>query len=183
MTRAASSGLERLNELAPGEAEALLLSCCGSREWARRLAAERPFGSAGELAKASDRIWRSLPKEEWLAAFAAHPRLGEVAGEKGTGSFDQKRGLSPFWSREEQAGTATASPETLANLAEANREYEERFGHIFIVCASGKSAAEMLAEALARLHNDAQTELEIAAEEQRKITRLRLAKLLEAEGA
>jgi OHCU decarboxylase len=100
---------------------------------------------------------------------------------------EQKRGLSPFWahdwSRREQAGTKSASPETLANLADANREYEERFGHIFIVCASGKSAAEMLAEALARLHNDAQTELAIAAEEQRKITRLRLAKLLEAEEA
>jgi OHCU decarboxylase len=100
---------------------------------------------------------------------------------------EQKRGLSPFWahdwSRREQAGTKSASPETLANLADANGEYEERFGHIFIVCASGKSAAEMLAEALARLHNDAQTELAIAAEEQRKITRLRLAKLLEAEEA
>ena len=186
MTHAASSGLQRLNELPPAEAEAHLLSCCGSREWARRLSAERPFASAEELAEASDRIWRSLPKEEWLGAFAAHPRLGEVAGTGPTGAkqkSDQKRGLSPFWSREEQAGTATASPETLANLAEANREYEERFGHVFIVCASGKSAAEMLAEALARLHNDAQTELEIAAEEQRKITRLRLAKLLEAEGA
>jgi OHCU decarboxylase len=175
VTRAESSGLERLNELPPGEAEALLLSCCGSREWARRLSAERPFGSAEELAEASDRIWLSLPKEEWLGAFAAHARIG---------SSDQPNSdRSRDWSRREQAGTKSASPETLANLAEANREYEERFGHIFIVCASGKSAAEMLAEALSRLHNDAQTELEIAAEEQRRITRLRLAKLLEAEGA
>ena len=184
MTRATSSGLERLNELPPREAEALLLSCCGSREWARQLAAERPFGSAEELAEASDRIWRSLPNEEWLGAFAAHPRLGEVAG---TGPAGLHPPSSPSrtadWSRREQAGTKSASSQTLANIAEANRRYEERFGHIFIVCASGKSAAEMLAEALARLHNDAQTELEIAAEEQRKITRLRLAKLLEAEGA
>jgi OHCU decarboxylase len=187
VTRAASSGLQRLNELPPAEAEAHLLSCCGSREWARRLSAERPFASAEELAEASDRIWRSLSKADWREAFGAHPRLGDVAGTGPTGlhpppNSDQKRGLSPFWSREEQAGTATASTETLASLADANREYEERFGHIFIVCASGKSAAEMFAEALARLHNDAQTELGIAAEEQRKITRLRLAKLLEAEG-
>jgi OHCU decarboxylase len=179
VTPAASSRLDWLNELPRADAEGLLLSCCGSREWARRLSEERPFGSAEDLAEASDRIWRSLPKADWREAFGAHPRIGE----KGTGSFDQKRGLSPFWSREEQAGTATASTETLANLAEANREYEERFGHIFIVCASGKSAAEMLALAQSRLHNDSQTELEIAAEEQRKITRLRLAKLLEAEGA
>ncbi|HEV8609720.1 MAG TPA: 2-oxo-4-hydroxy-4-carboxy-5-ureidoimidazoline decarboxylase [Thermoanaerobaculia bacterium] len=198
MTRAASSGLERLNELPPGEAETLLLSCCGSREWARRLSAERPFGRAEELAEASDRIWRSLPKEEWLGAFAAHPRLGEVAGTGPTDLHPQQSiagtgpaGLHPppslsraaDWSRREQAGTKSASRQTLANLAEANREYEERFGHIFIVCASGKSAAEMLALVQSRLHNDAQTELEIAAEEQRKITRLRLAKLLEAEGA
>jgi OHCU decarboxylase len=198
VTRAAGSGLERLNELPPGEAEAVLLSCCGSREWARRLSAERPFRSAEELAEASDRIWRALPKEEWLGAFAAHPRLGDVAGTgpaglhpqqsiAGTGPADLHPPPSPSraadWSRREQAGTKGASPQTLANLAEANREYEQRFGHIFIVCASGKSAAEMLALALARLHNDAQTELEIAAEEQRKITRLRLAKLLEAEGA
>jgi OHCU decarboxylase len=204
LTRATSSGLERLNELPPREAEALLLSCCGSREWARQLAAERPFGSAEELAEASDRIWRSLPNEEWLGAFAAHPRLGEVAGTGPAGLHPQQfiagtgpPGLHPQqsiasppnsgrfrdWSRREQAGTKSASSQTLANLAEANRRYEERFGHIFIVCASGKSAAEMLALARARLHNDAQTELEIAAEEQRKITRLRLAKLLEAEGA
>jgi OHCU decarboxylase len=199
VTRATGSGLERLNELPFREAEALLLSCCGSREWARQLSAERPFGSAEELAEASDRIWRSLPKEEWLGAFAAHPRLGEVAGTgfnlhphpnsvAGTGPpglhpHPNSADRSGAWSSREQAGTKSASSQTLANLAEANRRYEERFGHIFIVCASGKSAAEMLALARARLHNDAQTELEIAAEEQRKITRLRLAKLLEAEGA
>jgi OHCU decarboxylase len=198
-----SSALERLNVLLSEEAEARLLSCCGSREWARRLAEERPFATAEALAEAADRIWRSLSKEEWREAFAAHPRIGDVVGTgptdlhppnsvAGTGpaglhpppnSEQQKRGLSPFWSREEQAGAKGASAELLASLADANREYEERFGHIFIVCASGKSAAEMLAEALARLHNDAQTELAIAAEEQRKITRLRLAKLLEAEEA
>lgn len=162
-------GLDRLNALPREDAEAQLLACCGSRQWARRLAAERPFASADDLADAADRIWRSLPAEDWLEAFAAHPRIG--------------RSSSNAWVRREQAGTESASPETLANLADVNREYEERFGHIFIVCATGKSAAEMLALAESRLHNDPRTERAIAAEEQRKIMRLRLAKLLEAEGA
>ena len=200
-----STPLDRLNALPREEAEARLLACCGSRQWARRLASERPFRSASDLADAADRIWRSLLADDWLEAFAAHPRIGNAAGtgpadlhpppnfpgpKKGTDSFNEfceipKINLSPFsrWARQEQAGTKSASPETLANLADVNHEYEERFGHIFIVCATGKSAAEMLALAESRLHNDPRTELAIAAEEQRKIMRLRLAKLLEAEGA
>lgn len=183
-----TGALDRLNALPREEAETRLLACCGSRQWARRLAAERPFAGADDLAEAADRIWRSLPADDWLEAFGAHPRIG--APVKGTDLFNEsgeipKINLSPFslWARQEQAGTKSASPETLANLADVNREYEERFGHIFIVCATGKSAAEMLALAESRLHNDPQTELAIAAEEQRKIMRLRLAKLLEAEGS
>jgi OHCU decarboxylase len=177
-----SSPLDRLNALPREGAEARLLACCGSRQWARRLASERPFRSASDLADAADRIWRSLPADDWLEAFAAHPRIGAPGEVAGTGPAD----LHPppnSWARQEQAGTKSASPETLADLADANREYEERFGHIFIVCATGKSAAEMLALAKSRLHNDPRTELAIAAEEQRKIMRLRLAKLLDAEGA
>jgi OHCU decarboxylase len=165
-----SSPLDRLNALPREEAEGRLLACCGSRQWARRLASERPFRSASGLADAADRIWRSLSADDWLEAFAAHPRIGA-------------RGEVARWARQEQAGTKSASPETLAKLADVNREYEERFGHIFIVCAAGKSAAEMLALAESRLHNDPRTELAIAAEEQRRIMRLRLAKLLEAEDA
>jgi OHCU decarboxylase len=167
-------GLERLNALGRPEAEASLLSCCGSREWARRVADERPFRSAEDLGEAADRIWRSLGREEWLEAFAAHPKIGSSA-EKGD---DRSRD----WSRREQGRVAGASSETLAELADVNRAYEERFGHIFIVCAAGKSAAEMLAQARARLHNDPRSELAIAAEEQRRIMRLRLAKLLDGEG-
>jgi len=141
------------------------------------MAAARPFGSFRELADEADRVWRSLSREDWLEAFAAHPPIGAA----GTGPAD----LHPppkhvAWSQQEQDGTRGASPETLANLADANRDYEERFGHIFIVCASGRNAAEMLALAQARLANDPETELAIAAEEQRKITRLRLEKLLAA---
>jgi OHCU decarboxylase len=162
------------------------------------MAAARPFGSFRELADEADRVWRSLSREDWLEAFAAHPQIGSApssrpssvagAGPQGlslssvAGAGPQ--GLSPrhslVWSRDEQDGTRGASPETLANLADANRDYEERFGHIFIVCASGRNAAEMLALAQARLANDPETELAIAAEEQRKITRLRLEKLLAA---
>jgi OHCU decarboxylase len=174
MSAAVSSALERLNALPPEAAEESLLSCCGSREWARRVAAGRPFRRPEELEEAADRIWRSLSEEDWREAFGAHPRIGESA---------PSANRSGDWSRQEQAGASSASPETLANLADVNREYEQRFGHVFIVCATGKSAAEMLAQALERLHNGTRTELVIAAEEQRRIMRLRLAKMLDREGS
>ena len=182
------SPLERLNALPREEAEARFLSCCGSPKWARRMTEERPFRGGEELQEAADRVWRALPEREWREAFAAHPRIGATPNSAaGTGPADlhppPNLERSKEWSREEQAGARSASAETLENLADANRKYEQRFGHIFIVCASGKSAAEMLALLESRLHNDARTELAIAAEEQRKIMRLRLAKLLEAEGA
>lgn len=164
--------LEQLNALPPEEAEAALLSCCGSSEWARRMAASRPFESATGLTEAADRIWRGLSKADWLEAFAAHPKIGSSAA--------VGHGKARGWSREEQRGTQGALPETLASLAEANRDYEARFGHIFIVCASGRSADEMLVLARQRLGNDPETELSLAADEQRKITRLRLEKLLAA---
>jgi OHCU decarboxylase len=162
------------------------------------MAAARPFGSFRELADEADRVWRSLSREDWLEAFAVHPQIGSAPSSRpssvagagpqglslnsvaGAGPQDLSPRHSLVWSRDEQDGTRGASPETLANLADANRDYEERFGHIFIVCASGRNAAEMLALAQARLANDPETELAIAAEEQRKITRLRLEKLLAA---
>ncbi|HEY4596643.1 MAG TPA: 2-oxo-4-hydroxy-4-carboxy-5-ureidoimidazoline decarboxylase, partial [Thermoanaerobaculia bacterium] len=154
------SSLDRLNAMSAGEAETELLACCGSRAWARRVAGSHPFQSAADLKEKSDQIWRSLGREDWLEAFAAHPRIGEKGGR---------------WSQQEQAGARGADAEA---LAEANREYESRFDHIFIVCATGKSAEEMLGLLRARLDNDPETELRVAAEEQRKITNLRLEKLL-----
>lgn len=176
-----SRELEGFNALSTVEAEVRLSSCCASSEWARRMAAARPFGSFPDVADEADRVWRSLSKEDWLEAFAAHPKIG-VAG-TGPADLHPPPNSERFhaWSREEQGGTRGASPETLANLADANREYEERFGHVFIVCASGRNAAEMLALAEKRLSNDPETELAIAAEEQRKITRLRLEKLFAKE--
>jgi OHCU decarboxylase len=159
-----------LNALPREKAEERLLACCGSREWAKRVAAARPFPSGEELADTADRIWRGLSKADWLDAFAAHPKIGSTAA--------AGHGKARAWSRDEQRGVGGASRETLESLAAANREYEERFGHIFIVCASGRSADEMLALLRARLGNDPEREISLAAEEQRKITRLRLEKLL-----
>jgi OHCU decarboxylase len=177
------TALEALNALPAEEAEARFLSCCGSSEWARRMAASRPFSSVESLSVAADRTWRELPKEDWLEAFAAHPPIG-VAGTGPSG------GLHPppnsvansdrfrAWARQEQSGTRDADPATLAELSRLNREYADRFGRVFLVCATGRSADEMLALGRQRLENDPETELAIAAEEQRKITRLRLEKLL-----
>ena len=158
-----SEALDRLNALPAGEAAAFLQPCCGSRVWARRMAESRPFENPITLREAADRVWWSLGPEDWREAFAAHPRIGEKGGR---------------WSEQEQAGARGADSETLAALVEANRRYEARFDHIFIVCATGKSAAEMLALLRERMNNDPQTELRVAAEEQRKITHLRLEKLL-----
>jgi OHCU decarboxylase len=165
-------GLAKLNSLSPAEARDELLKCCGSRRWAEGVDAGRPYGSGAELAEAADRVWWSLREEDWLEAFRAHPKIGErkAAAEV---SEEARR-----WSEREQSGAGGASAETLSALAEGNRAYEEKFGFIFIVCAAGKSAAGMLALLEARMGNDAGAELRVAAEEQRRITRLRLEKLL-----
>jgi allantoicase len=143
-----------------GDAE--LRRVCGSSEWVRRMMAARPLADAFA---AADEIWSSLGRDDILEAFAAHPRIGEKK--------------ASAWASREQSGTATASDDTMRALAEANTEYERRFGHIYIVCATGKSADEMLQSARQRLSNDPEAELRVAAEEQRKIMQLRLMKLVE----
>ena len=167
-------GLRRLNSLPASDATAELLKCCGSTEWARRLSAERPFKSLDEWIDSSDHVWWSLQPRDWLEAFRSHPKIGEKKAASEVAVEAQK------WSEDEQSGVRNSVPETTAALAELNREYEEKFGHIFIVCASGKSSEEMLAILRERLGNGPEKELQIAAEEQAKITRLRLAKLLAA---
>jgi OHCU decarboxylase len=162
-----------LNELSPAEAGAAFLDCCGSGEWAKAMAASRPFAMLEDVFERAERIWFSLPVAEWLEAFAAHPKIG--ANE--SAATQKKR--SAGWSKDEQSGVNSAETETRDALAEANRLYEQRFGFIFIVCATGKTADEMLAICRARLGNSVRTELQIAAEEQKKITEIRLTKLLE----
>ena len=150
-----------------------MLKCCGSSRWAEGVAACRPFRNVAELLEAADRVWRELSPEDWLEAFRSHPKIGE---RKAAAEVSEE---SHRWSEREQAGAREASAATLAALAEANKVYEEKFGFIFIVCAAGKSAAEMLTILDSRLNNERGAELRVAAEEQRRITRLRLQKLLE----
>ena len=165
------TALERLNALSTEEAEAELRRCCGSRVWAQRVAAARPFASADALMHASDEEWRALSPAEWLEAFRAHPRIGERKAER------EERGTAG-WSGQEQSGLRDADAAMRQDLADANRAYEERFGWIFLVNATGKTPDEMLALARGRLSNPPDDELLVAAEEQRRITRIRLEKLL-----
>lgn len=164
--------LEELNQLPDDAARAELERCCGARRWIAGMLAQRPFADRGTLLEAASDVWRGLGPEDWREAFTHHPRIGDVEG------LRKRFATTAAWASVEQAGTASASEEVLWSLAEGNRRYEERFGHIFIVCATGKSAAEMDALLRARLGNDPEMELRIAAGEQEKITRLRLEKLL-----
>jgi OHCU decarboxylase len=157
------AGLARWNGLGAEAAAAELLACCGSSAWARGLSACCPFPDEEALFAAAERIWWELSPEDWRQAFAAHPRIGE----RGTG-----------WSEAEQAGARAAAAPVLAELAAANRAYEARFGHVFLICATGKSAGEMLAALRARMSHEPGEELRVAAGEQAKITRLRLSRLL-----
>jgi 2-oxo-4-hydroxy-4-carboxy-5-ureidoimidazoline decarboxylase len=167
-----SDALERWNRLKAAEAENEILACCGSRAWARGMANRRPVADEAALLRASDETWRRLSGADWMEAFRSHPRIGESRAERPAGA------QSASWSAQEQGGVAGGEDAVKIALADGNREYEKRFGHIFIVCATGKSAAEILAILRRRLKNDAQTELHEAAEQQRQITQIRLKKWL-----
>ena len=155
--------LAELNALSADVARVELERCCGSERWASIVAARRPFGSADELMQAASDVWWALDEADWLQAFSHHPRIGEPA---------------EGWAAAEQAGTHQARRSTMLSLAALNREYEDMFGYVFLICATGKSADEMLGALRERMTNDPGDELHIAAEEQDKITRLRLEKLL-----
>jgi 2-oxo-4-hydroxy-4-carboxy-5-ureidoimidazoline decarboxylase len=163
--------LDVLNSWGEAEATAAFLRCCGSTRWAARMAARRPFAGEGELFAAAREVWRALALADWLEAFAAHPKIGDLEALRG------KFAGTAAWAAGEQAGVTGAPEATLRALAEGNRAYEARFGHLFLVCASGKSAEEMLALLEQRLNNGPEEELLVAAGEQEKITRLRLEKL------
>jgi OHCU decarboxylase len=165
--------LDEFNALPREAAQAELMKCCGSQNWAQALADARPFSDMEGLLTTADRIWWSLDAADWLEAFIHHPQIGEKKSERAQAAEASR------WSEEEQSGTRDAEVETKEALASANRAYLRQFGYIFIVCATGKSSDEMLSLCEERLSNDAQTELRIAAEEQRRITHLRLRKLLE----
>jgi OHCU decarboxylase len=166
--------LARFNSLPSPEAESELLKCCGSKEWARLVSAARPFANFDELSASAEQAWWSLASHDWLEAFHSHPKIGEKTA--AAPITDQ----SKRWSEAEQAAVSSAAPETLQTLANLNRQYEEKFGYIFIVCATGKSSEEMLTILRARLENPAGQELRNAAVEQAKITQLRLKKLIDS---
>lgn len=161
--------------MSESQASKLLAECCGASRWVSEMLARRPFGSRAAVLSAADEIWRSLEPGDWREAFSHHPRIGE----RKSATPQSERGRS--WAAGEQSGVERVHDDIRAELAAANSEYEQRFGYIYIVFATGKSAEEMLALARERLRNDADVELRAAAEEQRKITRLRLDKLLEKE--
>ena len=164
--------LEELNLLPEREAAAALERCCGARAWVAAMCAARPFRDSADLERASTRAEASLGRDDWLEAFAHHPRIGDRE------ALSRRFATTAAWASDEQRGATGASEATLDALERGNRAYEERFGYGFIVCATGKSADEMLALLESRLGNAADAELAIAAGEQRKITRLRLEKLL-----
>jgi OHCU decarboxylase len=164
--------LDELNRLPPKRAEAEFLKCCGSRRWAQAITQARPFQDVSDLWKKADEICSSLSEEDWLEAFRAHPQIGEQRAAANQSERAQR------WSAQEQSGVQDAPSANKAALAEGNREYECRFGFIFIVCATGKSSEEILGLLQSRLRNNRAVELLMAAEEQRKITKLRLEKLL-----
>lgn len=162
---------QTLNALSEDALHEMLHRCCGSQKWVQKMISERPFLSDEALFVKAKDIWTSLEKEDFLEAFSHHPKIG--------GNLDQLRKKfkpTKTWSQQEQAQVAEASEATLRALSKGNIDYENRFGYIFIVCATGKSAGEMLALLQERIHNPPTKELRIAAEEQAKITQIRMEK-------
>jgi OHCU decarboxylase len=171
--------LQRWNELPQKDAEGEVLACCGSRRWAALLTAGRPYPDAETLLASAQDIWRSLEAEDWLEAFRCHPRIGESRAQHASmQSSAQSNVQSSTWSRQEQLQTQDADAAVKQAIAAGNREYEQRFGFIYIVCATGKTAEEMLAILERRLQSDAATELREAAAQQQQIAGIRLRKWL-----
>jgi 5-hydroxyisourate hydrolase/2-oxo-4-hydroxy-4-carboxy-5-ureidoimidazoline decarboxylase len=165
---------EEFNQLKPGEAKVELLKCCGSEKWVDNMIEHFPFQNPTILFQKSNDIWYDeCSEKDWLEAFKYHPKIGDIE------SLQKKFSSTKDWATGEQSGLNTASPETIENLAKINQAYEEKFGYIFIVCATGKSADEMLQLAEARIKNDLEIEIHLAKGEQQKITLIRLQKLLE----
>lgn len=168
--------LGALNAMPPAAAAEVLSDCCAAPRWVEAMVTRRPFGSFAELRAAADEVWRRLGPDDYRAAFAHHPRIGESQSEHAQGA----RGRS--WSAAEQAGVGAGASAAAAAVGEAlaaiNRAYEAKFGHIYIVRAAGRSAEELVRIAEARLANTPAHELTVAAGELREICQLRLAKLL-----
>jgi allantoicase len=165
-------GVERINSLPSEAVRKTLLDCCGSITWADQMISQRPFAEDSDLFESAERIWAQLDPKEWLRAIRHHPPIGSKRGNS------KQSGTARDWSAGEQSVAQTSSAETLAVLNAANQAYRATFGYVFLMCATGKSADEILQSLRQRLANDPETELRVAADEMRKIMRLRLEKLL-----
>ena len=163
--------LDLINGWSEAEARKGFEACCGSRRWVDAMVRRRPFASEATLLAAADLEWFRLGRDDWLEAFSHHPRIGDVA------KLREKFAATAAWAQGEQAGVRGADEAVIQGLAQGNRDYEARFGHIFLVCATGKTASEMLGLLQARMAHPPAEELEVAAGEQAKITRIRLAKI------
>ena len=164
--------IESFNALPEGEAAALMDACCGASGWVQRMVASRPFADRAALLHAADRIWSALTAADWREAFDGHPRIGHARAGAPVSA------IALAWSTEEQSDATRSDKGDRTALFDAQRAYEARFGHIFLVCAAGRTSPELLGDLQARLLNEPDTELRVAAEEQRKITRLRLERLI-----
>lgn len=165
--------LHDLNTLPKQQLKEELIKCCGSSAWVNKMLPFFPADDLVELLEDAEEQWWKCSEADWKEAFAHHPKIGDIE------SLQKKFASTAGWASGEQSGVTTASQQTIEALAEGNKQYEEKFGYIFIVCATGKSADEMLAMLEIRLQNSPEVEIEIAADEQNKITKLRIEKLLE----
>lgn len=164
------SAPDRFNGLPKTELLLELRACLDVPRWAQRLSDARPYATAEDVLTRADAAARELTSDEIHAALAAHPRIGERA---------EGHDTSSTWSRSEQSGVDFGDDALKSALREENVAYEHRFGHVYLVCASGRSGAELLEVLRSRMHNDPRTELGVVADELRKIALLRLAKVIE----
>jgi 2-oxo-4-hydroxy-4-carboxy-5-ureidoimidazoline decarboxylase len=158
--------LPELNALPREAAVQQFLSVCSSRRWAASMADSRPFSDKAQLQRTAESVWLGLGPDDWLEALAGHPRIGE------------RGGAAEEHSRQEQAGMRDAAQDVRAAIAAGNRQYEERFGHVFLIAAAGRQPEEILSELTRRLDNSPEEELRMVAQEHAKITRLRLDRVL-----
>jgi 2-oxo-4-hydroxy-4-carboxy-5-ureidoimidazoline decarboxylase len=165
--------LHELNTLPVTQLKEELTKCCGSAAWVNKMLPFFPADDLIELLEDAEEKWFECGEADWKEAFASHPRIGDIE------SLKKKFASTAQWASGEQSGVSSASLQTIEALAKGNKEYEDKFGYIFIICATGKSANEMLDNLKDRLKNDPEDEIEIAADEQNKITKLRLEKLLQ----
>jgi 2-oxo-4-hydroxy-4-carboxy-5-ureidoimidazoline decarboxylase len=163
--------IAEFDHLDSAQKRTLLLQCCGSAAWADKMIAALPAEDLIDLFEIAEDTWYACDKQDWLEAFAQHPKIGDLQ------SLKEKFSSTAQWAEGEQSSVKQASEQTLKDLAEGNRQYEEKFGYIFIISASGKSADDMLESLKARMNNSPEEELKNAMEEQLKIAKLRLEKL------